>query len=170
MLSQEGGLAHAMFESHSTSGGKPSFQTALLHRFFSASSRMATPLSSERLQLVETASLGFAQKVVTPPSWVDENRTGSGSDRVCVALGQDPRKGGVYVDCVRPGDLVYRKCDPVATAPGSVFIDPRQGSFTTLSARNSRCGLVFVHSRQPTFLIKTDARCDGSKSAQPRPR
>jgi hypothetical protein len=33
---------------------------------------------------------GFAQKVVTPPSWVNEYRTGSSSDRVCVALGSRP--------------------------------------------------------------------------------
>jgi hypothetical protein len=59
MLSQEGGLstpaglprwgprlAHAMVESHSTSGDKPPFPTALLQRSYLASSRMAPPWSS----------------------------------------------------------------------------------------------------------------------------
>jgi hypothetical protein len=71
-------------------------------------------------------------------SWVNEYRTGSGSDRVCVASVQGHGMRGVYVARFRPRGFVFRKCDPVASttprglpargprsASGSVFVDPQ---------------------------------------------
>jgi hypothetical protein len=58
--------------------------------------------------------------------WVDEYRTGSGSDPVLRSIGLKATESEQFSLSAFDLEILYRKCDPVATASGSVFIDPRQ--------------------------------------------
>jgi len=51
--------------------------------------------------------------------WVDKDRTGSGSDRV------EHSAGLCLATLFKPFRVLRWVDDPVATAPGSVFVDPR---------------------------------------------
>ena len=85
--------------------------------------------------------------------WVDEFRTGSGSDRV--RCGRNSRLLALNQAALVTG--------PVATAPGSEFVDPRRSSFLQVVfepvlSRISRH--VFAHFSLNLFLGIGDGRVD----------